>query len=175
MSRYRPPRTPSAPYITRAGAESLRAELDRLWKVERPKVTDAVTEAAKNGDRSENGDYIYGKRRLREIDARVRYLTKRLETITVIAQPPPDQSRIFFGASVLLKSEQGSVQQIHIVGADEIDLKMGKISIDSPLARAILGKSAGDSVEFVAPRGLELKQVERVDYALLNSAEESTR
>ena len=93
----------------------------------------------------------------------------------MIAQPPPDQSRIFFGASVLLKSEQGSVQQIHIVGADEIDLKMGKISIDSPLARAILGKSAGDSVEFVAPRGLELKQVERVDYALLNSAEESTR
>lgn len=175
MSRYRPPRTPSAPYITRHGAENLKAELDRLWKVERPKVTDAVTEAAKNGDRSENGDYIYGKRRLREIDARVRYLTKRLETITVIAQPPPDQSRIFFGASVTLKSEQDSVQQIHIVGADEIDLKMGKISIDSPLARAILGKSAGDSVEFVAPRGLELKQVERVDYALLNSAEESTR
>lgn len=174
MSRYRPPRTPSAPYITRHGAESLKAELDRLWKVERPKVTDAVTEAAKNGDRSENGDYIYGKRRLREIDARVRYLTKRLETITVIAQPPPDQSRIFFGASVTLKTEQGAVQQIHIVGADEIDLKMGKISIDSPLARAILGKSAGDIVEFVAPRGLELKQVERVDYALLNSAEEPT-
>jgi len=93
----------------------------------------------------------------------------------VIAQPPPDQSRIFFGASVTLKSEQGSMQQIHIVGADEIDLKIGKISVDSPLARALLGKSAGDVIEFVAPRGLELKQVERVDYTLLISAETSAR
>ena len=96
MSRYRAPQVKSSPYITSEGADTLRAERHQLWKVERPQVTAQVHEAAKNGDRSENGDYIYGKRRLREIDSRVRYLNKRLDEITVVSQTPTDPSRIFF-------------------------------------------------------------------------------
>ena len=107
MSRYRPPRTPSSPYITAQGATKLRDELQQLWKVERPIVTAAVNEAAKNGDRSENGDYIYGKRRLREIDGRVRYLSKRLESITIVDQLPTDQNRVYFGAWVTVVDNDG--------------------------------------------------------------------
>jgi transcription elongation factor GreB len=106
LSRYRPPSPPKSPYISAAGAAILKQELDTLWRIERPKVTDAVREAAKNGDRSENGDYIYGKRRLREIDSRVRYLTKRLETLKVISEPPADQSKVFFGATVQLEDDK---------------------------------------------------------------------
>jgi len=103
MSRYRPPRRRGSPYITPQGEAVLRAELHQLWKVERPQVTDVVHEAAKNGDRSENGDYIYGKRRLREIDSRVRFLSKRLEELNVVDRIPADTEKVFFGAWVTLE------------------------------------------------------------------------
>lgn len=167
MSRYRPPRPPSAPYITAAGASALKSELDELWRIERPKVTDAVREAAKNGDRSENGDYIYGKKRLREIDSRVRYLTKRLESLKVISAPPAEPDKIFFGASVTLEDEKGSPQTLHLVGADEIDPKTGKISIDAPISRALLGKRVDDEVEYQAPAGRQIRYVTAISYQLL--------
>ena len=167
MSRYRPPRPPSAPYITAAGAAALKSELDHLWRSERPKVTDAVREAAKNGDRSENGDYIYGKKRLREIDSRVRYLTKRLESLKIISTRPTEPDKIFFGASVTLEDEEGSLQTLHLVGADEIDPKAGKISIDAPISRALLGKRIGDEVEYQAPAGRQIRYVTAINYDLL--------
>ncbi|MDG1166210.1 MAG: transcription elongation factor GreB, partial [Porticoccaceae bacterium] len=133
MGRYRPPSPKSSPYITGAGAAKMRNELRELWKVERPQVTQVVHEAAKNGDRSENGDYIYGKRRLREIDSRVRYLTKRLEDATIVEDKPRDPSKIFFAAWVTVEDEETGEQQTYrLVGADEIDPKLNWISIDSP-------------------------------------------
>src|SRR5690606_33076785 len=119
--------------ISAAGAKRLKDELTYLWKVERPQVTQAVHEAAKNGDRSENGDYIYGKRRLREIDSRVRFLSKRLEVLTIVDRLPEDQSRVFFGAWVTLEDEDGNEKTWQIVGPDEFDLSQNKISMDSPL------------------------------------------
>ncbi len=148
MSRYRPPRPASSPYITPEGAEQLQNELQQLWKIERPKVTAAVNEAAKNGDRSENGDYIYGKRRLREIDGRVRYLSKRLENITIVDQLPTDQSRVYFGAWVTVEDSNGEQARYRIVGSDEISPALGYISIDSAMARALLGKACDDTLEF---------------------------
>ena len=140
MGRYRPPRQRGSKYITPEGEQLLRGELHQLWKVERPQVADAVHEAAKNGDRSENGDYIYGKRRLREIDSRVRFLNKRLDEVEVVDRAPADTGRIFFGAWVTLENEAGEESRWRIVGPDEFDLAGGKLSMDSPLARAILGK-----------------------------------
>src|ERR1700710_1896337 len=105
MSRFRPPQTPGSQYITAEGARRLREELDALWRVERPKVTQAVSEAAAQGDRSENADYTYGKRRLREIDRRVRFLRKRLEGMNIVDRPPSDTRRVFFGAQVTLESD----------------------------------------------------------------------
>jgi len=109
MSRYRPPRTPGSPYITPEGEASLRAELHALWKIERPEVTKTVSAAAANGDRSENGDYIYGKKRLREIDARVRFLRKRLDVLQVVAQPLGDPNRVWFGAWVTVEDERARI------------------------------------------------------------------
>lgn len=125
----------------------MQAELDQLWKVERPQVTAVVHEAAKNGDRSENGDYIYGKRRLREIDRRVRYIRKRLEEFIIVDRIPDDQSRVFFGAWITLEDEQGSEKTWRIVGADEIDPQKSYISIDSPVARKAIGKHLDDEIE----------------------------
>lgn len=119
---------------------ALREELHRLWKIERPQVTASVHEAAKNGDRSENGDYLYGKRRLREIDRRVRYLSKRLEELTVVDRKPDDVGRVYFGAWVTVADTAGAVSRYRIVGADELDPGKGYISIDSPLAQALIGK-----------------------------------
>lgn len=148
MSRYRPPSPTSSPYITTDGAAQLRKELQQLWKVERPVVTATVQEAAKNGDRSENGDYIYGKRRLREIDNRVRYLTTRLENISIVDQAPADRNRVYFGAWTTVISNTGEQSTYRIVGSDEIDPARGYISVDSPMARALLGKVCGQDVEF---------------------------
>lgn len=141
MSRYRPPSRPGSRYITAAGQARLKAELDQLWRVERPQVTAAVSAAAALGDRSENAEYIYGKKRLREIDARVRHLRKRLEGMVVVDQPPSDPGRVFFGAWVTLEREEdGSELRYRIVGPDEFDMAEGYISMDAPLARALLGK-----------------------------------
>jgi transcription elongation factor GreB len=152
-TRDRPPPVPRSRYITREGALKLRAELDQLWTVERPRVTQEVADAAAQGDRSENAEYIYGKRRLREIDRRVRFLSKRLDEVTVVTEPPSDPLRVFFGAHVMVESDDGERHTYRIVGGDESDVDQGWISIDSPMARACLGKRCGDAVTVRAPRG----------------------
>jgi transcription elongation factor GreB len=164
MGRYRPPRQRGSTYITPEGEEALRDELHQLWKVERPVVTDTVHEAAKNGDRSENGDYIYGKRRLREIDSRVRFLNKRLEEVEVVARAPDDTSKIFFGAWVTLEDETGEEHRWRVVGPDEFDLACGRLSMDSPLARALLGKRLDDEVQVDSPSGKQVYYVTAIHY-----------
>ena len=164
MSRYRPPRRRGSAYITPEGERALRAELHQLWKVERPEVTQTVHEAAKNGDRSENGDYIYGKRRLREIDSRVRFLNKRLEELKVVDRPPDDTSKVYFGAWVTLEDDAGEELTWRIVGPDEFDLQARKLSMDSPMARALLGKSVDDEVRVRAPSGDRVYYVTGIGY-----------
>jgi len=164
MGRYRPPRKRGSCYITPEGEKALRSELHQLWKVERPEVTSVVHEAAKNGDRSENGDYIYGKRRLREIDSRVRFLTKRLDELEVVDRVPTDQSKVFFGAWVTIEDEDGQEQHYRIVGPDEFDLSQGKLSMDSPLAKALLGKHVEDDIIFRTPEGEKEYYIAKVDY-----------
>jgi transcription elongation factor GreB len=152
-TRPRPPQPPRSRYITAEGAKKLRAELDQLWTVERPRVTQEVSDAAAQGDRSENAEYIYGKRRLREIDRRVRFLSKRLEEITVVSESPTHPDRVFFGAYVTVEDDAGQPHTYRIVGGDESDVDKGWISIDSPVARACLGKRCDDTVTVRAPRG----------------------
>jgi len=152
-TRDRPPPPQRSRYITREGALKLRAELDQLWTVERPRVTQEVADAAAQGDRSENAEYIYGKRRLREIDRRVRFLSKRLDEITIVSESPSDPGRVFFGAHVTLETEDGERHTYRIVGGDESDVDRGWISIDSPVARACLGKRCDDVVTVRAPKG----------------------
>ena len=165
MSRYRPPSPKSSPYITAEGARKLRAELHQLWKVERPQVTQVVHEAAKNGDRSENGDYIYGKRRLREIDRRVRYLTRRIETATIVEDKPRDPSKVFFSAWVTVEDQDSGEQETYrLVGSDELDPKQNWISIDSPMARALVGKSIDDEVLVKTPAGERCLIISGVKY-----------
>lgn len=153
MSRYRPPTTPGSKFITPEGHAQLTAELEQLWRVERPQVTQAVSEAAAQGDRSENAEYTYGKRRLREIDRRVRFLRKRLEGMVVVDRPPSDPQRVFFGAWVTLEDEAGQEARHRIVGPDEFDRAAGFISMDAPLARALLGKRLDDEVTVSTPQG----------------------
>lgn len=153
MGRYRPPRIRGSAYITPEGEAALRAEVHQLWKVERPTVTASVHEAAKNGDRSENGDYIYGKRRLREIDSRVRFLNKRLEELDVVDRIPAATDKVYFGAWVTLESEAGELVNYRIVGPDEFDLRQNKLSMDSPLAKALLGKRVDDEAMVQSPSG----------------------
>lgn len=164
MGRWRPPIQRGSAYITPAGARALQAELTQLWKVERPEVTAAVSAAAKNGDRSENGDYIYGKKRLREIDRRVRYLGKRLDELTVVDRLPDDREKIFFGAWVTLEDEAGNESRYQIVGPDEFDLKQHRISMDSPLARVLLGKRLDDEVRIPAGDDRKLAYIVAVEY-----------
>jgi transcription elongation factor GreB len=151
-------------YITAEGAKKLRAELDELWTVERPRVTQQVADAAAMGDRSENAEYIYGKRRLREIDRRVRFLSKRLEEIRVVSEPPTDPKRVFFGAWVTIEDDDGTQKTYRIVGADESDLERGYISIDSPVARGLLGKRDGDTFTVRVPKGDVEYTIVRVKY-----------
>jgi len=140
VTRYRPPTRPGSRYITPAGHARLRAELEQLWRVERPQVTAAVSAAAAQGDRSENAEYTYGKRRLREIDSRVRFLRQRLDGMVVVEQPPSDPQRVFFGAWVELEDAQGNLHRHRVVGPDEFDQAEGYISMDAPLAKALMGK-----------------------------------
>jgi transcription elongation factor GreB len=152
-TRDRPPRPALSRYITPDGARKLRAELEQLWIVERPRVTQEVADAAAQGDRSENAEYIYGKRRLREIDRRVRFLSKRLDDLTVVTESPTDPRRVFFGAHVTVEDDAGDQRTYRIVGGDESDVDKGWISIDSPMARACLGKHCDDTITVRAPRG----------------------
>jgi transcription elongation factor GreB len=142
-------------YITRAGAEKLRGELKQLLTVERPKVTAEVSFAASLGDRSENAEYIYGKKRLREIDRRLRFLQKRLEQLTVVEpSTQKDTSKVYFGATVsLVNQEDESKTTYTLVGPDETDVKLGRISVDSPVGLALLGKRPGDVVTVKRPKG----------------------
>jgi transcription elongation factor GreB len=140
-------------YITPEGHRRLALEAEHLWKVERPKVTREVGEAAAQGDRSENAEYIYGKKRLREIDRRLGWLTRRLDELTVVTEVPRQQDRVFFGAWVTLEDEDGKEATYRIVGPDESDAERGYISIASPMARALLRKEEGDEVTVQRPRG----------------------
>lgn len=153
MTRYRKSELPGSKFATPAGARRLRAELDMLWRVERPKVTRAVQEAAAQGDRSENAEYIYGKKQLRDIDRRVRFLRKRLEGMVVVAQPPDDTSRVYFGAWVKIEDEQGRETEFRIVGPDEIDPELRYVSMDSPLARALLRRARDEEFTVEVPGG----------------------
>jgi transcription elongation factor GreB len=153
--------TSPSDYITPEGYRRLAAQLDELWKVERPRVTAEVAAAAALGDRSENAEYIYGKRRLREIDRRLRFLRKRLEAVTVVREPPADRGRVFFGAFVTLEDDDGGSRTWQIVGTDEFEVERGRISVASPLARALLGKREDDEIEVDLPRG-------RVAYVITN-------
>lgn len=164
MSRYRPPVPQSSKYITVAGEARLRTELEQLWRIERPRVTQAVAAAAAQGDRSENAEYTYGKRRLREIDARVRHLRKRLEGMVVVSQPPSDPQRVFFGALVTLEDENGQRVQHRIVGPDEFADVPGGISMDAPLARALLGKGLDAEITVVVPGGEKAYVIAEISY-----------
>ncbi|WP_097459279.1 transcription elongation factor GreB [Mangrovitalea sediminis] len=164
MSRYRPPQPRSARYITPEGAKRLREELQYLWKEERPKVTQAVSEAAALGDRSENAEYIYGKKRLREIDRRVRYLTRRLDELSVVDTLPEDRSRVYFGAWVTVEDEEGETATWRLVGPDEFDLEKGYLSIDAPMARALLGKRVDDEIRVATPQGQQLWYLVEIRY-----------
>ena len=168
MSRHRAPEETRSNYITPEGAKCLRDELDRLWKEERPRVTQAVSEAAAQGDRSENADYIYGKRRLREIDRRVRHLTLRLDAVKVVSAPPTHADRVFFGAWVRLENGAGDEVVYRVVGPDEFDVAKGFISMDSPMGRALMGKREGEVVVVQRPAGKAVFTILEVGYLPLD-------
>ena len=151
-------------YITRQGWNALDQELKFLWKEERPRVTQAVSDAAALGDRSENAEYIYGKRRLREIDRRVRFLTKRLEALQIVDYHPKQEQKVFFGAWVELEEENGEIKQYRLVGSDEFDPVKNWISIDSPVARALIGKEVDDEVKVETPSGRVTLYINQIWY-----------
>lgn len=145
---------PGKRYLTRAGAERMHAELLQLLNVERPRVTAEVSAAAAQGDRSENAEYIYGKRRLREIDRRIRFLQGRLDTSTIVVpEEQTDVERVWFGAIVTIEEDDGAQRTFQIVGPDEIDATGARVSVESPLGRALLGKRRGNEVTVRRPRG----------------------
>lgn len=150
--------------ITRAGFEALKAEMDHLWRVERPDVTRKVTWAASLGDRSENADYQYNKKRLREIDRRFRYLERCSRELKVIDYSAEQEGKVFFGAWVEAESEDGDIRRFRIVGYDELALDPAYISIDSPMARALLGKSADDEALVQTPEGQVAWTILRISY-----------
>jgi transcription elongation factor GreB len=153
-------------YITPEGFEALRNELDHLWRVERPQVTHQVSVAAALGDRSENADYIYGKKRLREIDRRVRFLRKRIDELVVVQPDARLQAgKVYFGAWVELEDEAGERVTYRVVGPDEFDARRGFISMDSPVGGALLGRKAGDEFEVVRPKGVTSYTVIEISYA----------
>lgn len=152
-------------YMTQAGHDRLRSELLHLLDVERPRVVEVVHWAASNGDRSENGDYLYGKKRLREIDRRIRFLTRRLD-IAVVVDPSQHQGKdqVFFGATVTFAREDGSESTVTILGIDEADTALGQISWVSPVAQALLKARKGDEVRVRTPSGWETLEVMEVSY-----------
>jgi transcription elongation factor GreB len=153
MTRWRPPAAASTAMITPEGHRRLKAELDELWRVRRPEVVRALAAAAAEGDRSENAEYTYRKKQLGEIDRRVRYLGKRLESLRVVDALPSDPSAIYFGAWFRIEDEDGVEHEYRIVGPDETDAALGWISIDSPLARAALKRRADEEFEAELPGG----------------------
>jgi transcription elongation factor GreB len=165
MSRWRPPAEKSTALITPQGHARLKAELGALWRVKRPEVVRALAAAAAEGDRSENAEYTYRKKQLGEIDRRVRYLSKRLESLRVVDAPPSDRDAVFFGAHVEVEDvASGALSRYRIVGPDETDAKQGWISIDSPLARAMLKKRVDDEFEAALPGGTARFAIVDVSY-----------
>ena len=155
MGRWRPPAESSTALITREGHDRLKSEVDELWRVKRPEVVKALAAAAAEGDRSETAEYTYRKKQLGEIDRRVRYLSKRLESLRVVDAAPADSDAVFFGAEVLLENiGNGEMVLYRIVGPDETDAKRSWISIDAPLARAMLKKRVDDEFDAVLPGGI---------------------
>jgi len=152
-------------YISPAGHRRLTEELTRLWKVERPAMVSTVAWAASNGDRSENGDYIYGKKRLREIDRRIRYLSKSLDSAVVVDNAGKAQERVFFGATVTYQRESGEEREVTIVGIDELDSGSTRVSWRSPLGSALLKAKVGDTVTLRTPQGAERLEIVAVRYA----------
>ena len=151
-------------YVTPAGHKRLNDELARLWKVDRPKLVDTIAWAASNGDRSENGDYIYGKRKLREIDRRIRYLSKHLDSAVVVDNAGKAHEKVYFGATVTVADESGGERTLSIVGVDESDPSRGRVSWVSPIATAILKASVGDVVTMRTPRGAEELEIIAIRY-----------
>ncbi|MBA6251916.1 MULTISPECIES: transcription elongation factor GreB [unclassified Colwellia] len=151
-------------YITRAGWDRLDKELKYLWKEERPLITKSVSEAAAQGDRSENAEYIYGKRRLREIDRRVRFLVKRTEDLTIVYYDAKQEGKVYFGAWVSLINEDDKELTYRVVGPDEWDVKKGEISLDSPMARALIGKCVDDEVVVQTPEGERVFDILKIWY-----------
>jgi transcription elongation factor GreB len=164
MGRFRLPAVPGSQYITPAGAARLRAELDELWRRERPQVTAAVSAAAAQGDRSENAEYTYGKRRLREIDRRVRFLRGRLDGMTIVGEPPTDRGRAFFGARVTLETDEGTRHCHRIVGPDEFDMAPEYISMDSPLGKALMGHRVDDEIVLQLQHGPQTYTILAIEY-----------
>lgn len=164
MGRWRPPSEKSSALITAAGLEWLRAEYDHLWRERRPEVVRALAAAAAEGDRSENAEYQYRKKELREIDRRVRYLQRRLAELRV-PPPPADRTRVYFGAVVCVEDEEGNERTVQIVGPDEVDASRGRISVDAPLARALIGLRAGEAREATLPGGAQEIAVVSVSYS----------
>ena len=156
---------PDGPPITPAGMAALRARYDHLLGTERPAIVEVVSWAAGNGDRSENGDYIYGKKRLREIDRRVRYLSKRLANAEVVDSAKRGKTdQVFFGATVTTVNEKGEERTVKIVGVDEVDLARGHVSWISPIAKALLRAEEGDVVKLRTPAGVEELEIVKVEY-----------
>jgi transcription elongation factor GreB len=151
-------------YITPEGYERLRAELERLWREERPRVTREVAEAAAHGDRSENAEYIYGKKRLREIDRRIEQLSRRLDELIVVPPREDQPDRVYFGAWVELEDEDGVVSEYRIVGPDELDAARGCVSVDAPLGRALIGRARGDELTVQRPKGTVTFVVREIRY-----------
>jgi transcription elongation factor GreB len=165
MGRYRPPQPRSSPYITRDGYETLQAEDKALW-LRRRGVTKALAAAAAEGDRSENAEYIYRKKELREIDRRIRYLQKRMPDLTIVDRVPDNQDQVFFGAWVTLEDDAGVEVIYRIVGADEFNSERGWISLDSPLAKALLKRRVDDEVQVHTPSGVRSYVIVEVRYSV---------
>lgn len=163
MGRYRPPQPKSSPYITAEGYAKLDAELKAIWK-RRAIVVKILAEAAAEGDRSENAEYIYRKKELREIDYRIRYLQKRLPDLKIVDNPPSNPQQVFFAAWVTLENDQGEEKTYRIVGPDEFDAKKGWISMDSPVAKALLKKHIEDEVKVKTPNGIDNYFISNVSY-----------
>jgi transcription elongation factor GreB len=153
MGRWRPPPEKSSPYITAEGAQAMKAQLAELWSLRRNDVVPALSAAAAEGDRSENAEYIYRKKQLGEIDRKIRYFSKRLDVMKVVDQLPANRGKVYFGAWVTFCDEAGDEHEYRIVGADETDAGKGYISIDSPMARALIGRSLGEVVKVQLPQG----------------------
>ncbi len=165
MARWRQPPPKSSPYITPDGEAALKAELRELWQLRRKEVVPALSAAAAEGDRSENAEYTYRKKQLAEIDRRVRYISKRLDEVRVVHHVPHERDKVFFGATVTLVDEEGQAVSYRIVGADETSAANGFISVDSPLARALLGKSTGSEVSVQLPERSANYRILKISYS----------